>query len=56
MRNTRQASTGPERNDNPILQHVMDTVSALQEMVAASRADQERLLAEVRVEQVLRQD
>ena len=34
----------------------METVSVLQEAVAASRADQERLMEEVRAEQVLRQD
>jgi len=34
----------------------METVSTLQETVAAFRADQERLMVEIRVEQVLRQD
>ena len=34
----------------------METVNTLKETVASSRADQERLLAEVRVEQTLRQD
>jgi len=35
---------------------LQETVSYLQEAVAASRVDQERLMAEVRDEQVLRQD
>ena len=52
-RNTRQGLVGPEGNDNPSLQQFMETVSALQETVAASKADQERLMAEVRAEQVL---
>jgi len=34
----------------------METVSALQEAIATFRAEQERLMAEVQVEQVLRQD
>jgi len=34
----------------------MKTVSALQEAITTSRAEQERLMAEVRAEQVLRQD
>jgi len=56
MRNTRQGPLRPEGSDNPTFQQLMEIVSALQEAVAASRADQKRLMAEVRAEQVLRQD
>ena len=34
----------------------METINALQEMVAASKGDQDRLMAEVRAEHVLRQE
>jgi len=34
----------------------METINVLQETVAASKADQDKLMAEVRVEQVHRQD
>jgi len=34
----------------------METVHTLQQIVAASKADQERVLVEVRAEQALRQD
>jgi len=56
MRNMRQGPVGPKGNDNPTLQQLMETVNTLQETVAVSRADLERLMAEVRPEQVLRQD
>jgi len=56
MRNTRQGPLGPEGSDNPTIQQLMETVSALQEAIATSRAEQERLMAEVQAEQVLRQD
>jgi len=56
MKNTRQGPLGSERSDNPTIQQLMETVIALQEMVATSKVDQERLMAEVRAEQVLRQD
>jgi len=56
MRNTRQGLARPEGNDNPTLQQLMETINALQEMVAASKGDQDRLMAEVRVEHVLRQE
>ena len=56
MRNTKQGSTGPKGNDNPTLQQLMETINALQETVAASKADQDRLMVEVRAEQVLRQN
>jgi len=53
MMNIRQDPLGSEGNDNPIIQQLMETVSALQEAMATSKAEQERLMAEVRVEQVL---
>jgi len=56
MRNTRQGSLGSEGSDNPTIQQLMETVSALQEAIATSRAEQERLMAKVQAEQVLRQD
>ena len=56
MRNTRQDPAGPEGSDNPTIQQLLETGSALQETVATSRVDQERLMWEVRAEQVLRQD
>jgi len=55
MRNTRQGPFGKEGGDITI-QQLMETVNTLQETVASSKADQESLLAEVRVEQALRQD
>ncbi|XP_068504611.1 uncharacterized protein [Phaseolus vulgaris] len=54
MRNTRQGPLGSEGSDNHAIQQ-LKTVTTLQEAVAASRADQERLMAEVRAEKVLRQ-
>ena len=56
MRNTRQDPSGQEGGDNFTLQQLMETVNTLQETVAASKADQKRVWAEVRVEQALRQD
>ena len=56
MRNTRQSPTRLEGNDNPTLQILIDTINALQETMAVSKADQDRLIAEVRDKPVLRQD
>ena len=56
MRNTRQGPLGYERSDNPTIQQLIETVSALQEAITTSKAEQERLMVEVRAEQVLRLD
>jgi len=56
MRNTRQGPLGYEGNDNPTIQQLMETVSALQEVMAISKAKQERLMAEVQVEQLVMKD
>jgi len=46
MRNTRQCPSGQEEGDNATLQELMETLNTLQQAVAASKADQERILAE----------
>jgi len=56
MRNTRQGPSGQEEGDNLTLQQLMETVHTLQETMTTSKADQERILVEVRAEQALRQD
>jgi len=56
MRNTRQRPFGLEEGDNAILQQLMETVNTLQQAVATSKADQERVLAEVWPEQAHKQD
>jgi len=43
MRNTRQGSVVPNGGESLTLQHIVETMQALQETVAASRADQERI-------------
>jgi len=43
MRNTRQGSIAPNGGESLTLQHIMETIQALQEAVAASRANQERI-------------
>jgi len=43
MRNTRQGSVAPNGDGSLTLQRIMETMQALQETVAASRADQERI-------------
>jgi len=47
MRNTQQGPFGQEGGETFTLQQLMETVHTLQERVAASKADQERILAEV---------
>jgi len=56
MRNARQGTTGKEEGDNVTMQQLMETIRTLQQIVEASKADQERVLGEVRTEQALRQD
>jgi len=43
MRNTRQGSVSLNGGESLTLQHIMKMIQALQETVAASRADQERI-------------
>jgi len=43
MRNTRQGSVAPNGGKSLTLQQIMEMMQALQEMVAASKADQERI-------------
>jgi len=43
MRNTRQGSVAPNEGENITMQQIMETMRALQETVAASRMDQERI-------------
>ena len=43
MRTTRQSSTAPVEEGNLTLQQVMEMMQGLQEAMAASRADQERI-------------
>jgi len=41
MKNTRQGSVAPNGGESLTLQQIMETMQALQEQVAGSRADQE---------------
>ena len=43
MRNTRQRSVAPNDGKTLTLQQIMETMQGLQEAVAVSRADQERI-------------
>ena len=56
MRNTQQCPSGQEEGYNATLQQLMENVNTLQQVVTMSKADQERVLAEVRAEQAHRQD
>ena len=56
MRNTRQGPLGSEGNDNPTIQQLMESVSALQKAMTTSRVEQERLMAKARAKQLLIQD
>jgi len=47
MRNTRQGSISPNGGESLTLQQVMETMQALQEEVAVSRANQERIQADL---------
>jgi len=50
MRNTREGASALEGGDNVSMQQLMETLRALQQAVAASKADQDRILAEVQDE------
>jgi len=56
MRNTRQGASALEGGDNVTMQQLMKTIRALQQAVAASKANQDRILAEVQAEQTASQD
>jgi len=49
MINTRQGSVAPNGGESLTLQQVMETMRALQEEVVASRANQERIQADLAV-------
>jgi len=50
MRNTRQGTSVQEENDNITMQKLMETICTFHQTMAASKADQEKVLAEVRGE------
>jgi len=52
MGNTRQGAFSLEGGDSVSMQQLMETIHALQQVVAASKADQDKTLAEVQAEQV----
>jgi len=52
MRNIRQGTSTFEGGDNVTMQQLMETIHALKQMVAASNADQDRILTEVQAEQI----
>jgi len=47
MRNTRQGSVAPNGGESLTLQQIMEMMQALQEEVVASRANQERIQADL---------
>jgi len=47
----RQGASALERGDSVSMQQLMETIRALQQAVAASKADQDKILAEVQAEQ-----
>jgi len=55
MRNRRQGPSEQEGGENITIHQLMETINTLQETVVSSKADKERLLAEIQVEQALRQ-
>jgi len=56
MRNTRQSSTANEGEGNLTLQQVMEMMQSLQESVAASRAEQERIQMDLATSQSMNQE
>jgi len=56
MRNTRQGSVTPNGGESLTLQQIMDTMQALQEEVAASRADQERIQADLAASRAINEE
>ena len=56
MSNTRQGASALEGGDNVSMQQLMETIRALHQAVAASKAHQDRILAEVQAEQAASQN
>jgi len=56
MRNIRQGATALKGGDNVTMHQLIETIHALQQAVAASKADQDRIIAEVQVEQAANLD
>jgi len=53
MRNTRQGTSTLEEGDNVTMQQLMETIRAFQKTVAASKANQDRILVEVQAKQTV---
>jgi len=56
MRNLRQGAFALEGGDSVAMQQLMETIRVLQQAMAVSRAEQDRVLAEVQAEQAANQD
>jgi len=56
MRNTAQGTFALEREDNVTMHQLMETIRALQQTVATSKADEDKILAEVQAEQITSQN
>jgi len=56
MRNTRQGISAYEEGGNVTMQQLMETIHTVQQTVAASKADQDRILPEVQAEQAASQN
>jgi len=56
MRKTIQGASALEGGDNDTIQQLMETIYTLQQTVAASKTDQDRILAEVQAEQTASQN
>jgi len=56
MRNTRQGSGTPNGGESITMQQIMGTMRALQETVAASRMDQERIQVDLAALQAINEE
>ena len=56
MRNTRQGTSALEGGENVTMKQLMETIHALQQTVATSKTDQDRILAQVQAEQTFSQN
>ena len=56
MRSTRQGASALEGGDNVSMQQLMEIIRAFQQAVAASRAEQDKILAEVQAEHAASQN
>jgi len=50
MRNTRQGTSTLKEGDNINMQQLMETIHTLQQTVAVSKADQDKIVVEVQAE------